>query len=132
MHFMPASDHRHAASAELLGVTRIGSALIEDCGPCALTAAQGALFDGVSRDTANAALAGGEDLGVDESLAFRFGQAIAQQSIEADALGDAVEDKFGRTVRLELAMAAAMVRAYPAMKRGLGLTKACSAVKLAV
>ncbi|WP_299322089.1 hypothetical protein [Parasphingopyxis sp.] len=131
-HFMPASMHRHAASAEMLHVARIGATLAEDCGPCALTAAQWALVEHVPRDVANAALAGGEALNEDERLAFRFGEAIATQSPEAFALGDAIEEKFGDTVRFELAMAAALVRSYPAMKRGLGLTKACSAVQLAV
>lgn len=132
MHFMPASNHRHAAPASLLAVARIGAVLVEDCGPCALTAAQGSKMDGVSRDTLNAALAGGGDLPADEALAFRFGEAIARQGADVDALGDDIESRFGRTVRVELAMAAAMVRAYPAMKRGLGLTKACAVTKLAI
>jgi hypothetical protein len=35
-------------------------------------------------------------------------------------------------VRLELALAAAMVRAYPAIKRGLGLTTSCSTTPLSI
>ncbi|MGJ8536003.1 MAG: hypothetical protein ACSHW2_02520 [Parasphingopyxis sp.] len=132
MHFMPASNHRHASSASVLGAARIGAVLVEDCGPCALTCAQGSLADGVSKETLNAALAGGSGLPDDEALAFRFGEAIARQGVDADMLGDEVETRFGRSVRLELAMAAAMVRAYPAMKRGLGLTKACSATALTI
>jgi hypothetical protein len=132
MHFMPASNHRHAATAAVLGATRIGAVLVEDCGPCALTAARGSLMDGVPRDIVNAALAGGDALPEDEALAFRFGAAIARQAPDADTLGEAIEARFGRIVRVELAMAAAMVRAYPAMKRGLGLTTACSATKLTV
>lgn len=132
MHFMPASNHRHEAPANLLATTRIGAVLVEDCGPCALTSAQGSQMDGVSRDTLNAALAGGGDLLADEALAFQFGEAIARQAANTDELGDDIESRFGRTVRIELAMAAAMVRTYPAMKRGLGLTKACSTMTLAV
>jgi hypothetical protein len=47
-------------------------------------------------------------------------------------LGDAIQAKYGRTVRLELAMTAATVRAYPGMKRGLGLTTSCTLTKLEV
>ncbi|MEO9599861.1 hypothetical protein [Parasphingorhabdus sp.] len=47
-------------------------------------------------------------------------------------LGDRIEARYGRTVRFELAMSAAMIRSFPAMKRGLGLTKACSLTPLAV
>ncbi len=130
-HFLPATMHRHDAPAELFHMARIGATLIEDCGPCALTAAKGALDDGVERNLVNAALSANPPEG-DLRTAFLFGAAIAQQSGEAAAFGEAIEAEYGRTVRLELAMTAAIVRAYPAMKRGLGLTKSCSITTLAV
>ncbi|SIN63784.1 hypothetical protein SAMN02745824_1292 [Parasphingorhabdus marina DSM 22363] len=129
-HFMPASNHRTEASADLLAATRIGAVLAEDCGPCAITAAEGALADNVDRDTVNRMLRG--DLSGDQQTAFAFGQAMACQSEEAFSLGDRLEQDHGRTVRLELAMAAATVRVYPAMKRGLGLSRACSLTPLQV
>lgn len=130
-HLMPATQHRSGAPAYLFHMARIGATLIEDCGPCALTAARGALADGVERSIVNAALTGQL---ADASLkrAFDFGQAIANQSADAAVLGDQIETLHGRTVRLELAMTAATVRAYPAMKRGLGLTKSCAITKLEV
>ncbi len=129
--FMPATMHRHDAPADLFHMARIGATLVEDCGPCALTAAQGALADSVDRNLINAALRGEPPEG-DLQTAFVFGAAIAKQSVEALALGDAIEAQYGRTVRLELAMTAATVRAYPAMKRGLGLTTACALTRLEV
>jgi hypothetical protein len=130
-HFMPVTMHRHAAPADLFHMARIGATLVEDCGPCAMTAAHGALQDGVDRDLVNAALAADPPEG-SLKTAFVFGAAIAQQSTDALSLGDAIEAEFGRIVRLELAMTAATVRAYPAMKRGLGLTTACSLTRLEV
>lgn len=128
MHFMPASLHRHAAPADQFHAARIGATLAEDCGPCALTAAQAALADGLSHDQVNRLLAGKPD---DESkIAFAFGQAIARQSVEAFELGDVIEARHGRIVRLELAVTAAIVRSFPAMKRGLGLSKSCSLAPL--
>ena len=112
-------------------MARIGATLVEDCGPCALTAANGALGDGVSRDIVNAALSAKPPEG-DLRTAFEFAQAIALHSADASTLGDAIEAKFGRTVRLELSMTAATVRAYPAMKRGLGLGKSCAMVPMQV
>ncbi len=128
MHFMPASLHRHVAPPDLFHAARIGATLAEDCGPCALTAAQGALADGVGRDTINRLLAADPEPALD--TAFAFGQAIARQSADAFDLGDRIEAGHGRTVRVELAMTAAIVRSYPAMKRGLGLTRACSLTPL--
>jgi hypothetical protein len=130
-HFMPVTMHRYAAPADLFHMTRIGATLIEDCGPCALTAARGALSDGVPKDLVNAALVS-KPLDGDRQTAFDLGVAIARQSAEALTLGEAIEAKHGRTVRLELAMTAATVRAYPGMKRGLGLTTSCSLTKLEV
>jgi hypothetical protein len=130
-HFMPASMHRQTAPVDLFHMTRIGATLVEDCGPCALTAARWALEQKVPRDLVNAALAGKPPVG-DLKLAFDFGHAIAKQSPDALSLGEAIESKFGRATRLELAMTAAIVRSYPAMKRGLGLTKSCAITKLEV
>jgi hypothetical protein len=130
-HFMPASMHRDQAPIDLFHMARIGATLVEDCGPCALTAARWARQHGVPRDLVNAALAGKPPEG-DLKTAFDFGNAIATQSADAFVLGDAIEAKHGRATRLELAMTAAIVRSYPAMKRGLGLTKSCSTTKLEV
>lgn len=130
-HFMPVTMHRHAAPADLFHMARIGATLVEDCGPCALTAAQGALHDGVDAELVNAALAADVPEG-DLQTAYVFGAAIARQAAEAFTLGDAIEAAHGRTVRLELAMTAATVRAYPAMKRGMGLSKSCSLTELKV
>ncbi len=130
-HMMPATMHRYAAPADLFHMARIGATLVEDCGPCVLTCAQGALQDGVDEDIVNASLSANPPDG-DLKTAFVFGAAIAQHSGDAAALGDAIEAEWGRAVRLELAMTAATVRSYPAMKRGLGLAKACSATRLSV
>jgi len=64
--------------------------------------------------------------------AFSFGRAIAQQDAAAFELGHAIEQRYGRVVRLELAFTAATVRVFPALKRGLGLSRSCALTKLAV
>ncbi len=130
-HLQPATFHRHEAPADVFHMARMGATLVEDCGPCALTCAEIALSDGIERDLINRALAADPPEGV-LKRAFAFGAAIAQQSGETFALGDAIEAELGRTVRLELAMTSATVRSYPAMKRGLGLTQSCSVTKLEV
>lgn len=130
-HFMPITMHRHCASPALFHFARIGATLVEDCGPCALTAAQGALADGVPRDLVNAALAATPPTD-DLRLAFDFGQAIANRDARASDLGEQLEVSHGRATRLELAVTAATVRAYPAMKRGLGLGQSCAMTPLTV
>ncbi len=128
MHVMPAGLHRHAAPADLFHAARIGATLVEDCGPCALTAAQDAQANGVAPDTINRLLRADPDPTL--ATAFAFGQAIARQSADALDLGERIETEQGRIVRIELAMTAAIVRTFPAMKRGLGHTRACSLTRL--
>jgi len=124
-HFMPASQHRHCAPAPAFHMARIAAVLSEDCGPCALTAAQGALADGVDRALVNSALAGGAELQGEAALGFAYGHVVATHADDAFAMGDAVEAALGRAARLEMALTVALVRAYPASKRGLGLSRAC-------
>ena len=130
-HFMPVTMHRYHAPADLLHMARLGATLHEDCGPCAIDAAQGALMDGVPRDLVNAALTRQPPAG-DLAQAFAFGQALAANTPEVGDLGDAIEAQYGRAVRTELTLTAATVRSYPAIKRGLGYAQACSAVRLMV
>jgi AhpD family alkylhydroperoxidase len=124
--FMPFTLHRHAASAEQVALARLGALQAEDCGPCVEIAARGALMTGVSRETINAALVGSLETG-SAAQALAFGRAIARSLPETDVLGDAIEAEFGRTVRVELTIAAATGRVHPALKRGLGYAKSCAA-----
>ena len=96
-----------------------------------MMAAKAALDDGVSRALVNAALSTAPPEG-ELGSAFDFGQAIARQSADAAALGDRIEATFGRIVRIELALTAATVRTFPAIKRGLGLGQSCALTPIAV
>ena len=128
-HFMPAAMHRHSAPADIFAMARIGATRAEDCGPCLLTAARGALADGVPRDLVEAALAGKPPSGP-LAQAYDFGFAIASNGPEAGDLGDAIAREHGQVVRQELAMTAAFVRCYPALKRGLGFARSCALTPL--
>ena len=130
--FVAATAHRHAAPVALFHAARIGATMAEDCGGCTMICARAALADGIERATVNLMLRGGEGLAPDLATAFAFGQAIASQSLDATSLGDKIETDHGRIVRLELAMAAALVRGYPALKRGLGLSQSCAATPLQI
>ena len=50
----------------------------------------------------------------------------------ADAHGAQIEMLYGRTIRFEMALTAATVTAYPALKRGLGFANSCALHKLEV
>lgn len=130
-HFMPASSHRHAAPADLFAMARIGATRAEDCGPCTLIAARWALHDGVPRAVVQAALDGTLPEG-DLAEAYAFGRAVALGHPDSSVRGSAIAIRHGTAVRDELALSVAMVRVYPALKRGLGIPQSCSAVPLKI
>ena len=130
-HFMPLNVHAHAASAGQLAMARIGAVMAEDCGPCVLIAAHGALRDGVPRASVNAALRGDPPPG-ELAEAFHFGRALVRHAPELDELAEAIEARHGRAVRTELTFAAACARLHPTLKRGLGFARSCSVTPLEV
>lgn len=123
-HFMPVTGHRCHADAAPFHAARIGAILVADCGPCAMICARAALTDGLPRDLVNNLLSGAPPAPLAD--AFAFGTAIARHDAAADAHGATIEEKYGRHVRTELALTAATVTAYPAIKRGLGHASACA------
>ena len=128
-HFMSLNVHAHAADKAQLAMARIGAVMAEDCGPCVLIAAHGALRDGVPRAAVNAALAGQPPAG-DMAAAFQFGQALVRAAPELNDLAEAIEASHGRAVRTELTFAAACARLHPTLKRGLGFGQSCAVTPL--
>ncbi len=121
---------RRHASDELVHLARIGAVTGEDCGPCARIAFRVAKRAGVAEAPLRAALAGGAALDGDGAAAYWFGRAVATgDAAAADELGDAIEARHGRRVRTELALAAATIRVFPALKRGLGYARACAVTR---
>ena len=127
--FFRFANHRGSAPVEMALLARLGAVMAEDCGPCTRIVARFARQAGMSPETLRAALGGGAGLDGDSDLAYRFGRAIASSGLDADELGEAIETLHGRSVRTELTIAAATARVYPAIKRGLGYARTCSATR---
>ena len=127
--FFRFANHRGAAPVDMALLARLGAVMAEDCGPCTRIVVRFAGQAGVSPGKLRAALAGGSGLEGDSDLAYRFGRAVASSGPEVDAIGEAIEARHGRNIRTELAVAAAAARVYPAIKRGLGYARTCSATR---
>ena len=123
------ASYRGRAPAPLVTLARLGAIMAEDCGPCTRITAKVGKQAGVAPELIRAGLAGGAALTGDAALAYRFGRAISAGDPDVDAIGEAIEGALGRSVRTELAMAAASARFYPAMKRGLGYAKSCAVTR---
>jgi len=63
------------------------------------------------------------------AAAFRFGEAVAANDPEMDALRDKLTADFGKRAVVEMAIAIAFARFYPTVKRALGHAKSCAVLR---
>ncbi len=130
--FQIMSQHREQVPYVAWSAARLAATLSEDCGPCTQLGIDMALRAHVPADTLKALLRGDlEHVDADASLGFRYGTAVAQNSPDAVALAEEVEQRYGKRGAVSLAFAVTSVRVYPALKRGLGHGAACSKLSVA-
>jgi hypothetical protein len=131
--FVPASRHAKYASPEAHAVARIVADKVEDCGPCVQIVVNFAVRAGVDRAFIEATLDGRpQDLPDDLALVYRYAHAVATAADDVNDWVERLRAAFGDKVLAELAMAIAMSRVYPAMKRGLGHARSCRRVTIMV
>jgi len=129
--FQVMSNHRDGAPADAYCAARIAATLSEDCGPCTQLTVDMALAAGVDPKRIAALLRGDlEQAGQDAELGFRYGIAVSQNTIDANALSEEVERRYGKRALVSMAYAVACSRVYPALKRGLGHGAACAKIKV--
>ena len=131
--FIPMSRHRKAASPEIAAVAWIAAMRHEDCGPCLQITVDHALASGVDRKLVRAALAGDRDaLGDSLGEVYEYATAVASGDPRANALSDALRERLGRDVLVDLALGIASARVFPTLKRALGHARSCSLVRVEV
>jgi hypothetical protein len=127
--FQVMANHRGGAPLDAYCAARIAATLSEDCGPCVQITVDMALEAGVDPKRIRALLRGDlEQAGDDAELGFRYGIAVSQNTLDAPALSEEVERRYGKRALVSMAYAVASSRVYPALKRGLGHGAACSKI----
>ena len=130
--FLAFARHRKAAPLDAYYLASIGALLSEDCGPCLQIAVNQALAEGVSPTVISSAVAGGASLDADRRLYLDFGRAVSANVPEAEDLRVKLAEKLSPAAMVDLAIAIASARVFPALKRGLGHAKSCSLVQIRV
>jgi hypothetical protein len=130
--FLAFAKHRKAAPLDAYYLASIGALQDEDCGPCLQIAVNQALAEGVDPSVISAALAGGDSLDVDRRPYLDFGRAVSANLPEAEELRLKLAEKLSPAAMVDLAIAIAGARLFPALKRGLGHAKSCSLVQVRV
>lgn len=130
---MAVSDYRKKLPAAPFHVARLVATLAEDCGPCVQTVVNQAKADAVGDDVLRAVLTA-RVADLPESLAdvYRFAEAVVTRSGDEAGSRDRLSAVFGPEAVIELAMAIAVVRVYPVLKRGLGHASTCAASPVTV
>ena len=77
-------------------------------------------------------MAGGASLDADRKLYLDFGRAVSANGPEAEELRLKLAEKLSPAAMVDLAIAIAGARVFPALKRGLGHAKSCSLVQIRV
>lgn len=125
---MPMGRYRKAAPVELIFIAKIAASRVEDCGPCLLLGVKMAREAGVSEAIIQGALHGGKGLSPEFKEVHEYAQAVAVNSERVTELLPRIEERWGREVVAELALAIVAVAVYPTLKRALGHAQSCALI----
>jgi len=118
---------------QVAAIAALGATLAEDCGECVQINVNLAAKAGIDRRHIKAALENHlTELPPDLKLGFCFGRVVSENDPMLLEKGAAVEARFGRKALVDLAMAVALARFYPTVKRALGHSRSCSAVTIEI
>lgn len=128
--FLPLAGHRGRTDGTLLHVARLVTFRHEDCGSCLHGAINVALDEGVAPSSIAAVLDGDHStMPPAVSLIVRFTEGVlAMDGSECESRQD-ILDRFGATTLADLSLAIASARVFPAIKRVLGHSVSCAALK---
>jgi alkylhydroperoxidase/carboxymuconolactone decarboxylase family protein YurZ len=118
---------------QVAAIAGLGAVLAEDCGECVQIYVNLAAKAGIERHHIKAALDNRlADLPSDLKLGYCFGRVVSENDPMLLEKGAAVEARFGRKALVDLAMAIAVARFYPTVKRALGHSRSCAAIAIEI
>lgn len=129
---MPVTMYRKRAALDAWHLARLGATVAQDCGTCVQVIVTVAQDAGVAATTLRQALDDPTQLYDDARDAYAFGHAVASQAEDVPHHVARMDALFGHEAHVELALAVATCQIFPALKRGLGQSLACSLVTIQV
>lgn len=125
--------NKHRGPTRAVHVASIVGAMADDCGSCVQIGVNLARKAGVPRELLEAVVRRNPD-GLPDDLAdlYHFADATTQNGPQLDEYRERVRGHYGDEGLVEIALAVAMHRVFPTLKRGLGFAKSCSLVPVEV
>ena len=126
------AEFRRMLPADVYYVAKIAAYRQEDCGSCLQIAVNQARQNGVPPTTIQAAVDRRLDaLNPDLRLVYRFAEGQANRQDDPEGRSHIIR-RYGHKGLIELALAIASARMFPALKRTLGFATSCSLIRVAV
>jgi alkylhydroperoxidase family enzyme len=126
-----AARHREVVPVDASFAAKLVGALAEDCGPCTQLCVSMALEAGMPKDQIEAVLRRDpRAMNNDTVFAFRFADAVARRSADADEIRDVVRAQWGEKGVIDLTLALQMARMLAMVKAGLGYGRECRRVSV--
>jgi alkylhydroperoxidase family enzyme len=131
--FTPLSAYRRKLPAAPCAVARIVAIRSEDCGPCVQIGVNLARRDGVAPEILRAVLDRKlEDLPEELAEVYHFTEAVLEKNGQDGPLRERMRKRYGEEGLVELALAIASCRVFPATKWALGYAVSCERVEVQV
>ena len=129
---LPLSEYRRVLPVDAHFTARLVATRDEDCGSCVQIEVNLARKAGMSAALLKSVLAQQpDDLPLDLANVYRFAQAVVEARDDED-LRQKMRERYGEEGLVELALAMAVCRLFPVVKRTLGYAKSCSLVEVSI
>jgi alkylhydroperoxidase family enzyme len=121
------ANHRSALPPAPFHVARLVAVMSEDCGECVQIELNLARKAGVRAEHLQAVLAmRPSDLPEELGDVYLFAECVVQNSGDIEPIRSKMRHRYGERGLVELAMALALARTFPTVKRGLGYASTCN------
>lgn len=130
--FQPMARHRERLQPEVYWTVKLASMQAEDCGDCLQLNVRMALEAGVPRAIVENIIYNTDALEPELRDIHAFASSVARSIEPNDELKTRIEARFDKGDLLEMGLAIAATRVFPAIKRTLGYTRQCALVELEI
>ncbi len=127
--FIKLNGYKKHTPDDIMQIAKITALKTEDCGTCLQLNIDYALKSGMARKHIINTIQSPEKLPASLKLIYDFSYKTSTNAPDLENYRSQVEKEYGIDILIELAMAIATSRVYPAIKRAMGYSTSCSVMQ---